>query len=46
VLRVRDEAAACSKAGVEAAACFEAGDKAAVCSGAGIKNGRRRHDGV
>jgi hypothetical protein len=46
VLRVRDEATACSKAGVEAAACFEAGDKAAVCSGAGIKNGRRRHDGV
>jgi hypothetical protein len=36
---VRDEAAACSEAGVKAAACSEDRDEAAACSGAGIEDG-------
>jgi hypothetical protein len=41
VLRVGDEAAACSEARIEAATCSETGDEAVACSGAGIEDGRR-----
>jgi hypothetical protein len=47
MLRVRDEAAACSEARIEAAACSKTGDEAVACSGAGIEDGRRwRRDSV
>jgi hypothetical protein len=47
MLRVGDEAAAGSEAGVEVVARSEAGDEAAACSRVGIKDGRRwRHGSV
>jgi hypothetical protein len=47
VLRVGDEATACSEARIEAAVCSKTGDEAVVCSGAGIEDGRRwRRDSV
>jgi hypothetical protein len=45
MLWVRDEAAACSKAGVVAAVCSEARDVVAACYGARIKDGWQRRLG-
>jgi hypothetical protein len=42
VLRVKDEAAVRSEAGVEAAVQFEPRDEATACSGAEIEDGKRR----
>jgi hypothetical protein len=46
MLRVGDEVAARSEAGVKAAACSEAGDELAACYGAGVEDSRRWCSGV
>jgi hypothetical protein len=45
VLRLGDEAAVRSEAGVEAVVSSEVGDKVAACSRAGIEDGRRQWRG-